>query len=164
MEAFYGVALNLGIPLLIIVVALITGSVLEKRHYASIDRREKNFGRIALISGKKYPRERPIAEARLVSGSVVISYDHFKRFLAGLRMIFGGEVKSYVSLVDRGRREAILRMKAAFPDADLIVNMRIETSSISKGKRKRSLGAVEVFAYGTAIRYGQTGSLPRLRP
>jgi hypothetical protein len=32
--------------------------------------------------------------------------------------------------------------------------MRIETSSISKGKRKRSLGAVEVFAYGTAIRYG----------
>jgi uncharacterized protein YbjQ (UPF0145 family) len=88
-----------------------------------------------------------------VAGSVVISYDHFKRFLAGLRMIFGGEVKSYVSLLDRGRREAVLRMKAKCPDADLIVNLRVETSSISKGGRRRGLGAVEVFAYGTALWY-----------
>lgn len=153
MGTVISLALNLGIPLLIIVVALIAGSTLERRHYQSIDEREKKLGRIPLLNGKKYPQTRPVAEARFVSGSVVISYDHFKRFLAGLRMIFGGEVKSYVSLVDRGRREAILRMKEKCPHADLIVNMRIETSSISKGRRKRSIGAVEVFAYGTMIRY-----------
>ncbi len=157
MEAIISLIFNLGIPLLIIVIALITGSTIEKRHYRSIDAREKQFAAIPLISAKRYPKTRPIAEARLVSGSVVISYDHFKRFLAGLRMIFGGEVKSYVSLVDRGRREAVLRMKAKCPDADLVVNMRIETSSISKGKRRRSIGAVEVFAYGTALWYAGTG-------
>ena len=38
------------------------------------------------------------------------------------------------------------------PEADLIVNFRIQTSSISKGRNKE-IGTVEVFAYGTAIRY-----------
>ena len=157
MELIISLIFNLGIPLLIIVVALITGSVLEKRHYRSIDLRERQYGQLPLLTGKQYPPERPIAEARFVSGSVVISYDYFKRFLAGLRMIFGGEVKSYVSLLDRGRREAILRMKETCSQADLIVNMRVETSSISKGHKKRRLGAVEVFAYGTAIWYSPVG-------
>ena len=153
MEPFISLAINLGVPLLIIVIALIVGSTLERRHYRSIDQREKELGHIPILNGKQYPIDLPVNSARFVSGSVVISYDHFKRFLAGLRMIFGGEVKSYVSLVDRGRREAILRMKEKCVDADLIVNLRIETSSISKGKKKRSIGAVEVFAYATAIWY-----------
>ncbi|MBN1664476.1 MAG: heavy metal-binding domain-containing protein [Deltaproteobacteria bacterium] len=153
MEAIISLVIQLGIPLLIIVVALIVGSALERRHYRSIDERERRYGGIPLINEKKYPTLQPVAEARFVTGSVVISYDYFKRFLAGLRMIFGGEVKSYVSLLDRGRREAILRMKEKCPDADLIVNVRLETSSISKGGSKQRLGAVEVFAYGTALRY-----------
>ncbi len=154
MEAIISLIMNLAIPLLIIVVALIAGTILEKRHYRSIDEREKRTASIPMINEKKYPTARPVAEARFVYGSVVISYDYFKRFLAGLRMIFGGEVKSYVSLLDRGRREAILRMKEKCPDADLIINVRLETSSISKGD-KQKLGAVEVFACGTAIRYAE---------
>jgi uncharacterized protein YbjQ (UPF0145 family) len=157
MEQLFPLIVNLGIPLLIILVALVTGSILEKRHYRSIDKRERQYGQLPLLTGKKYPTDRSIAEVQFVSGSVVISYDHFKRFLAGLRMFFGGEVKSYVSLLDRGRREAILRMKEQCSQADLIVNLRIETSSISKGNRKRRLGAVEVFAYGTALWYSATG-------
>ncbi len=153
MQDIISLVFNVGIPLLIIAVAMVTGTILERRHYRSIDLRERTYGRVPLLNGKRYPTDRHIADARLVSGSVVISYDHFKRFLAGLRMIFGGEVKSYVSLLDRGRREAVLRMKEACPDADLIVNLRIETSSISKGNRRKGLGAVEVFAYGTALWY-----------
>ena len=150
------VAIQLGVPLLFIVVALFTGTTLERRHYRSIDERERKYGRIPLLNGKQYPRNQSVAKTRFVSGSVVISYDYFKRFLAGLRMFFGGEVKSYVSLLDRGRREAILRMKEKCPDADLIVNLRLETSSISKGRRKRGLGTVEVFAYGTALWYSSS--------
>lgn len=153
MEPLIDLIANLGIPLLIIVLALITGSVIERRHCRSIDDREKRLGRIALLTGKHYPDDRPIVKSRFVEGSVVISYDYFKRFLAGLRQIFGGEVKAYVSLLDRGRREAMLRMKECCPDADLIVNFRVETSSVSKGRRKRSIGSVEVIAYGTALWY-----------
>ena len=151
------VAIQLGVPLLLIVLALFTGTTLERRHYRSIDERERKYSGIPLLNGKQYPLNQPVAKTCFVSGSVVISYDYFKRFLAGLRMFFGGEVRSYVSLLDRGRREAILRMKESCSDADLIVNLRIETSSIAKGKRKKGLGTVEVFAYGTALWYAASG-------
>jgi len=51
--------------------------------------------------------------------------------------------------VDRARREAILRMKEQAPGADAIVNLRLETTSISKGSRSRnqSVSTVEALAY-----------------
>lgn len=158
MEALIAVFTNVGVPLLIIMVALVSGSIMERRHYRSIDRRENALGHIALLTGRHYPDDRPVAKVEFVEGAVVISYDYFKRFLAGLRQIFGGEVKAYISLLDRGRREALLRMKAQCPDADLICNFRIATSSISKGRRKRSIGSVEVIAYGTALWYAPAES------
>lgn len=153
MAEFIDISIRLGIPVGLIILALITGSIIEKRHYQSIDERERDLSDIALLNSKKYPTDKPVTGAEFVSGSVVISHDYFKKLLAGLRMIFGGEVKSYVSLVDRGRREAVLRMKEKCPDADLIVNTRIETSSISKGGKRNSIGSIEIFAYGTAIYY-----------
>ncbi len=150
MEFIINIFINIGLPFLLIILAMITGSVLEKRHYKSIAAREETFAGIALLSHRKYP-QKPVNEARLVTGEVVISTDHFKRFLAGLRNIFGGNVKSYETLVDRGRREAILRMKAQCPTADLICNVRLVTSSISKGAKNKAIGSVEVIAYGTAI-------------
>jgi uncharacterized protein YbjQ (UPF0145 family) len=153
MEPLFELLVNLAIPLILITVALITGSTIEKRHFQSIRRRESALKGTPLMNTRECPQDRPIAEARLVTGTVVISYDYFKRFLAGLRLIFGGEVKSYVGLIDRGRREAILRMREKHPDADIIVNLRTETSSVSKGRRRRGIGTVEVIAYGTAIWY-----------
>ncbi|NLD35288.1 MAG: YbjQ family protein [Desulfatiglans sp.] len=159
MSEITGIIIYLGIPVALIIIALFTGTIIENRHYQSIDKREKELAHIALLNGKRYPDEDRVTSARFVSGSVVISYDYFKRFLASLRMIFGGEVKSYVSLLDRGRREAILRMKGKCREADLIVNLRIDTSSISKGTQKKGIGSIEVFAYGTAIYYSEkTGS------
>ena len=145
--------INIGFPLFLIALAMITGTILERRHFRSIEEREGILGKIPTFTSKEYPSDRDISEARLVQGAVVISIGYFKRFLAGLRMIFGGELRAYCSLLDRARREAILRMKAQYPDADLIVNVRIETSSISKGKKK-SIGSTEIVAYGTAIKFG----------
>ncbi len=91
-------------------------------------------------------------KSRLVTGNAVISLDYFKRFLAGLRNIFGGEVISYQSLIDRARREAILRMKREAGKADMIINLRIETSSIGQNaNRRNTVGSIEAIAYGTAI-------------
>ncbi len=152
MDSSWIALLQLGVPLFFILLGMFAGTILEKRHYKSIYIREKQYGTIAVINERRYPTDRSIVETRFVCSSVVVSIDYFKRFLAGLRKLFGGEVKAYVSLVDRGRREAILRIKEQFPDAHLIVNFRIETSSVSQGKGKR-MGTVEVMAYGTAIKY-----------
>lgn len=126
------------------------GHYLEAVHYKSIMAREdKTLNQVCLTDKKAY-RDLNIASAKLTTGSAVIAIDYFKKILFGLRNVFGGEGKSYSSLIDRARREAILRMKEAEPTADLFLNVRLETFSISKGVQG-NIAAVEMFAYGTAV-------------
>lgn len=129
----------------------IFGKIAEKRHYRSIMEREKQLMHLPTSSGRHVSAtNKKVKRVHLTSGSVVISVDYFKRLVAGLRNIFGGNVQSYETLVDRARREAVLRMKESCPEADQIINLRLETSSISKGN-KDQVGSVEVLAYGTAV-------------
>ncbi|MBL4889815.1 MAG: heavy metal-binding domain-containing protein [Candidatus Lindowbacteria bacterium] len=129
------------------------GTYIERRHYKSIIRREKQSAALAVTSLKKIAFPTAVENAWLVSGSTVISLDYFKRFLAKLRNIIGGRVSSYETLVDRSRRESILRMKKQAEGADIIINMRIETSTIgSNANEKGGLGSIETLAYGTAIK------------
>jgi len=147
--------INIGIFASLLVVGYISGSIAEKRHYKSIKKREKAYLHVPVVTGKSFlEKDIEIQSSKLVAGSVVVSIDYFKRILAGFRNLIGGRVKSYETLLDRGRREAILRMKAQAGNADIILNLRIETSSISKSaNRKKSVGSIEVYAYGTAVRY-----------
>ncbi len=131
----------------------IAGTIAEKRHYRSIREREQAFLNLPAVTLKTahYTPDQ-VASARLVYGSAVISIDYFKKILAGLRNVFGGKVKSYESLMDRARREALLRMKEmAGGDAAVIVNVRIETAAVGKQANKKSVGCLEAIAYGTAI-------------
>lgn len=129
------------------------GTIAEKAHFNSIKKREREFLNLPTVTIKNAVDTGAIVEdARLVSGSAVIALDYFKRFLAALRNIFGGEVRSYETLLDRARREAILRMKAMSRGADIILNVRIETSTIGLiDRRKKAIGCIEALAYGTAI-------------
>lgn len=131
------------------------GSINESRHYTSIRRREKQFLSLPTVNIKAADHAgREIEKAVLVQGSAVISIDYFKRFLAVLRNVLGGNVGSYESLLDRARREATLRMKENAGDADIIVNTRIETSPIGQSANRRAtVGSVEAIAYGTAVTY-----------
>ena len=65
-------------------------------------------------------------------------------------------MQSYASVIERGRREALLRMQESAPGADLFINCRIETSTISNGEGK-AVGCAEVVAYATAIRFEDPG-------
>lgn len=128
------------------------GRFYEKRHYKSIIQREADYRHIVAIASRIPPVSQTPVATTLVTGSVVISVDFFKRFLAALRSLIGGKVVSYESLLDRARREAILRMKQRADDsgADKIFNIKLETASISKNARG-NIGSIEVLAYGTAF-------------
>lgn len=128
------------------------GRYAESKHYASIREREKQLNSIPAIASRIPPHGNPHFDSQLVTGSVVISVDYFKRFIAGLRNLVGGRVTSYETLIDRARREAILRMKeeASKLNAEMVFNIKLETASIHKGK-KNAVGSVEVLAYGTAL-------------
>ncbi len=138
----------------LIVLAYFTGRWAEWRHYQSIRRRERAFLTRPAITVKTLEQGRTVDRATLVVGSVVVSVDYFKRFLASFRMLFGGELRSYTPLLDRGKREAILRMKESCPDAHLYLNCRLETAPISRGQGN-TIGCMEIVAYGTAITFKQ---------
>jgi len=154
MEAVIQLIVNLFFPLLILAIGYGVGKIAESRHYKSIRARERGFLHIPAIASRTLDDPRGIQESKLALGAVVVSVDHYKRFLMFFRKIFGGEIRSYSPLVDRGRREAILRMKESCPDADLYLNCRLETSTIHSGKGKAT-GCVEVVAYATAIKFAE---------
>lgn len=126
----------------------------EQRHFEDIKRREHKTLFVPIVSfGAK--QTLPNAQtAELFVGSVVVSTDYFKSFTASLRNIVGGRVVVYESLLDRGRREALLRMKeqAIAAGATQVVNVRLETANISSQAANNGLVAIEVIAYGTGIR------------
>ena len=130
------------------------GAWIEKRHFQHIFKKEEALKDILLIPEKRLPNTllNNRYDNQFVDGNVVISIDYFKRFVAGLRAIVGGRVRSYETLLERARREAIIRMKTQAEQygASVIFNCKLETASISKGA-KNTIGSVEVYAYGTAI-------------
>ena len=145
------------IIVLIVLLALgyFFGQHAEKKHFKSIIAREIASIKLPVVTMKTPPaiRQHELT-AELVTGNAVVSIDFFKKFVASLKMLFGGKVTQYESLLDRARREALLRMKeqAELKNAFVVMNTRVETASISKNsKRRNSVGAVEVLAYGTAI-------------
>lgn len=144
--------INLGFFLVLLALGYGFGQMAERRHFKSIIEREKQLQAIYTYS-KRFPHSLDGDQnAALVCGSMVISIDYFKRVVAGLRSLIGGRVTAYESLLERARREAILRMKAEAKarGGNLIVNVKIETASITKGQQQQ-VGCVEVLAYGTAL-------------
>jgi uncharacterized protein YbjQ (UPF0145 family) len=130
------------------------GTFNEKRHYRSLRKREEQLADIMVMTVEEGVDYESRQRSELVTGSVVISIDYFKRLLGALRNIFGGRVVSYESLVERARREAILRMKeeAAGQGYERVVNLRLETAAIGfRANQKQQVGSVEAIAYGTAL-------------
>ena len=138
--------------LTLLTLGYIFGRIAEARHFKSIAKREKQFSAILCFSERLPPPSTELVDIELVAGNVVISVDYFKRIAASLRGIIGGRVTAYETLIERARREAILRMKeqASTKGAHTVCNVKLETASITKGK-KQQIGSVEVYAYGTAL-------------
>jgi uncharacterized protein YbjQ (UPF0145 family) len=151
-------AVNLGLPLLLLIGTYLIGSAIERNHYREIRIRELRSRRFPTVNFRTPPKSWNIVEAEMVAGNVVISIDYFKRFLAGLRMLFGGRVSAYETLLDRARREAMLRMKEdAFERGyNAVLNVRIETSRLASSNRKgEGTAGVEILAFGTAVKFAK---------
>jgi len=124
----------------------------EKKHFKSLIEREQQMNKLPAMASRMPPQDGKYDQV-LVSGSVVIANDYFKTFVAGLRNFFGGKISAYESLLDRARREALLRMKeeADRLGAELVFNVKYETSNIS-GQNSKKPPIIEVHAYGTALK------------
>jgi uncharacterized protein YbjQ (UPF0145 family) len=92
------------------------------------------------------PGKQIVKHLGLVSGNTVRSKHAGRDIMAGLKNIFGGELRGYTELLTESREEATKRMieQAKAIGANAVVNVRFSTSSVAAG-------AAELFAYGTAV-------------
>jgi uncharacterized protein YbjQ (UPF0145 family) len=141
--------LQLVIPLILITIGYFFGRVLERRHYASIRRRERELKDVLTLTTRFVPPGVDVIGTDLVSGGVVVSSDYFKSFVAGFRNLVGGRFKGFETLMERGRREALLRVKeeAQRRGATLIIGVRFHTTQVAGS----TTPSMEIVAYGTMI-------------
>jgi uncharacterized protein YbjQ (UPF0145 family) len=150
------VLLTYGFPLVLLITAYIVGTYIEARHFRSIRGREHDYRDYPVVTFDTMPDDWNAVSSRLVSGNMVVSLDYFKRVIASLRALVGGRVKAYEPLLERARREAVLRMiEVARRDGyDAVFNVRLETSRLANSRRDgNSTAGVEMLAFGTAVKF-----------
>jgi uncharacterized protein YbjQ (UPF0145 family) len=83
----------------------------------------------------------------LVRGSTIRAKHLGKDIVAGLRTLFGGEIKEYTEMLVEARAESMRRMEqqAERLGANAVINIRFVTSQVMAG-------AAELLAYGTAVK------------
>ncbi len=94
------------------------------------------------IPGKKYEI------LGIVQGNMIQTKNIGRDFTQGMKSLVGGELKSYVDMVNESRATATKRMieQANSIGADAIVGMRYTSSTVAAG-------AAEVLAFGTAVKF-----------
>ena len=112
-----------------------------------LEEKEKKLAHIKMDTNKFQTSQN---SGQLIESNVVIANDYFKYVIAQIQNFFGGRLTTYESVVDRARREAIVRLKQKAVDvgANQIMGLRLSTTELGMEG-----GMVEVFAYGTAIKY-----------
>ena len=150
-----GILFQILTVLFLLTLTYCTGRIIEKKHFKEIQQREIALIKKPIITfgAKKWSTKRPIRDIRLVTGEVVIAGDYFKTFVADLKNIFGGRLTTFESIMDRARREALLRMREKARGANIIVNTRIETVMLNNVEVKAEPVKCAIIAYGTAVTY-----------
>lgn len=143
------------IPILFLVVAYFWARGVDRRHFSSIIEREAQYADITVTDLRSPPGAVEPSQGGLVTGATVVANDYFRSWAASIRNIFGGEVRGLQVMLERARREAILRMLAEAREmgADAVYNLRIDTSTIT-GKRANKPSGIEVLVSGTAVKGG----------
>jgi uncharacterized protein YbjQ (UPF0145 family) len=153
---------GLCVPVVLIGIGLTVGRLVERRHLKRIAIRRAALSHMLISDLRTFPGHTdsavPEPVPQLIMAEAVIAADYLKSFLAALRKIIGGELRSYQSLMYRAREEALLRVmeKAQSLGYDAVCNVRLETADIAgaavHGGRKQKAAFCSVICSATAYR------------
>jgi uncharacterized protein YbjQ (UPF0145 family) len=131
---------------------------IERTHFKALTEAENELSDIVVSSMKTLPPNWKPNGTIFLCENVVMANDYFKAILWTFRKIIGGRSRSFERLIERGRREATIRLlrKAKEFGANVVWNIRYETSIVrtnysSAGKDRNSMAGIEMIAYGTAF-------------
>ena len=123
------------------------------RESASIE----HFGKDPLSTLKGANIVGGISESGLVYASFVYSPSHWQLLIAWINQLFGGRVDVMHRVISVGRAEAMQRLREQAQEAGWqdVLNVRIDTAEMTPPSNPKGTKAVEIFAYGTGIKFRQ---------
>jgi len=123
----------------------------ERAHDQRLAEAERELAGIQLSTLTRLPEG--YDSAVLLSGSVVVGADYYKRFWAGLKSLIGGQLGVLEPVLLRARREAMIRIQreALAAGCTSVVGVRLETSELTARSNDR-VAAIEMLVYGTGVR------------
>ncbi len=154
-----GTIFTVGLFVFLLLLGLVVGGMTERNHFRRLREREVQTQDILVTQIRSFPAYAAVGPPpTMLVAEVVISSDYLKSFLARLRKIFGGEIRSVGTLLERARREVLLRIKEQARDQgyNAVCNVRLETADISgrgsNSKNKVIMAALlaSATAYNTA--------------
>ena len=140
------------------------GGFFEKWHYQDLERRESLVAGVLATQIKSFPLGVPTEQPpTMLVAETVVSSDYMKSFLAAWKRFFGGEIRSFRSIMERARREALVQLKEQAAEAgyNAICNIRVETVDVGGrgSNQKNKIVMASVMASGTAYVAGETSSV-----
>jgi uncharacterized protein YbjQ (UPF0145 family) len=142
--------------LFLLALGLIAGTIAERKHLASLAEREQNNGAFLVTQLKSFPAYAPGSpDPQFVVAEAALSSDYFRTFLASIRRLFGGEMKSFHKLLQRARREATQRVieQAQELGYNAICNLRLDSADIGGNSKRKGAAMVCIIASATAYRF-----------
>lgn len=160
---FFGVIVGLLITLALLVLGFVVGTWAERRHFRRIAAREEaNLGIVQTQSRMFLSPIPGVRPPQILCAETVVASDYFKNFLAQIRKIFGGEMRSYHSLMVRARKEALLRLveQARGLGFNAICNVRLEPADVGGNLQKKGAAMVCIIATATGYTTDLVKPLP----
>ena len=156
--ALFGLVFSIAYPVMLVWAVLFSGKKLN-RQIADTASREvslrESFGRDPLTTIDGGYRS-DITSCGVVWTGVVFGPSHWHLLIGWFNNLTGGSIDIFQKVVSAGRAEAMqrLRERAVADGWDEVINVRIDTSDMAPQGAQKSVKAVEVFAYGTGVKYG----------
>jgi len=156
--ALFGPVWSIAYPVMLVWAVLFSGKKLN-RQIADTASREaslrESHGRDPLTTIDGGYRS-DITSCGIVWTGVVFGPSHWHLLIGWFNNLIGGSIDIFQKVVSAGRAEAMQRLRenAVANGFDDVINVRIDTSDMAPQGGKGGVRAVEVFAYGTGVKYG----------
>ena len=114
----------------------------------------KEYGRDPLTNKKTLSKDEQISKVKMIQANFVVGPGWWNQWIASLHQLVGGNITYFDDVLMLARQEVLqsLRDQASEGGFDEVVNVRLESARISYLSAK-SNKYIDVFAYGTAIKY-----------
>ena len=155
--ALAGTLWRFGMPFAYLWGMLTSGKNLDNMIQDTIDRErvtKESLGRDPLTTVDGGYRT-DVRDTGLVYASGVFGPSYWHLTIAWFNNLFGGTVTIFQKVISAGRAEVMQRLRENAIEAgwDDVVNVRIDTADMTPQSSGRGVKGVEVFAYGTGVRY-----------